>query len=226
MQFTSIAIGSIVLALVCSLVILIDIVRHPQKMSIMNIVWPVTALYAGPLAILTYNFIGRRKDENSLHSNATPSLQKKQKPFWQSVLVGSLHCGSGCTLGDLIVANALLFIPFTLFGSKLYGEWTIDFVLAFLIGIIFQYYAIKPMRKLSSGKAIIAALKADTLSLTFWQIGMYGWMAIADFLIFKQVLNASMMIFWLMMQIAMLFGLLTAYPVNWWLIKKGIKEQM
>jgi len=29
-----------------------------------------------------------------------------------------------------------------------------------------------------------------------------------------------------MMQIAMLFGFLTAYPVNWWLIKKGIKEEM
>lgn len=225
MQLTSIAICSIVLALLCLLVILIDIVRHPQKMWIMNIVWPVTALYAGPLAILIYYFIGRTKNENS-HSNETSSHQKKQKPFWQSVLVGSLHCGSGCTLGDLIAANALLFIPFTLFGSKLYGEWTIDFVIAFLIGIIFQYYAIKPMRKLSSGEAIIAALKADTLSLTFWQIGMYGWMAIADFLIFKQVLNASMMVFWLMMQIAMLFGLLTAYPVNWWLIKKGIKEAM
>ena len=29
-----------------------------------------------------------------------------------------------------------------------------------------------------------------------------------------------------MMQIAMLFGFATAYPVNWWLIESGIKEAM
>lgn len=29
-----------------------------------------------------------------------------------------------------------------------------------------------------------------------------------------------------MMQIAMLAGFLTAYPVNWWLLRSGIKEKM
>lgn len=71
------------------------------------------------------------------------------------------------------------------------------------------------MKKLSGREAFIAALKADTLSLTFWKIGMYGWMAIANFLIFHQILKASTRTFWFMMQIGMLPGLLTAYPINW-----------
>jgi hypothetical protein len=29
-----------------------------------------------------------------------------------------------------------------------------------------------------------------------------------------------------MMQIAMVLGFITAFPTNWWLIKKGIKEAM
>ena len=29
-----------------------------------------------------------------------------------------------------------------------------------------------------------------------------------------------------MMQIAMLCGFATSYPVNWWLIRAGIKERM
>lgn len=81
--------------------------------------------------------------------------------------------------------------------------------------IAFQYYVIKPMKMLSGREAFIAALKADTLSLTFWKIGMYGWMAIANFLIFHQILKASTRTFWFMMQIGMLPGLLTAYPINW-----------
>jgi hypothetical protein len=102
-----------------------------------------------------------------------------------------LHCGGGCTIGDIIAESILLAFPLVLFGKKLYGAWGVDFILAFGTGILFQYYAIKSMKILSPKEAIIAALKADTLSLTFWQIGMYGWMAIATFLIFKQELNAT-----------------------------------
>ncbi len=29
-----------------------------------------------------------------------------------------------------------------------------------------------------------------------------------------------------MMQLAMIAGFITSYPVNWWLIKIGIKEEM
>ena len=29
-----------------------------------------------------------------------------------------------------------------------------------------------------------------------------------------------------MMQLGMFLGFLTSYPVNWWLIRKGIKEKM
>ncbi len=35
--------------------------------------------------------------------------------------------------------------------------------------------------------ASMAALKADTLSLTAWQVGMYGFMAIAQFAYFAAV---------------------------------------
>jgi len=29
-----------------------------------------------------------------------------------------------------------------------------------------------------------------------------------------------------MMQIAMLCGFVTSYPVNWWLLRSGVKEKM
>ena len=81
-----------------------------------------------------------------------------------------------------------------------------------------------------AGQGIIAAVKADTLSLTAWQVGMYGFIAFAYFFIFRAVLHAAMATdtveFWFMMQIAMIFGFLTAYPVNWWLIRAGFKEAM
>jgi hypothetical protein len=94
------------------------------------------------------------------------------------------------------------------------------------MGIIFQYFSIKAMSDKSFKDTIQAALKADTLSLICWQIGMYGWMAISVYLIFHRNLQADTLIFWFMMQIAMITGFFTAWPVNAWLLKKGIKEPM
>ena len=108
----------------------------------------------------------------------------------------------------------------------MFGAWSIDFACAFAIGIVFQYFTIVPMRKLPFGKGVVQALKADTLSLTAWQVGMYGWMAIVRFGIFGTEISKTNPTFWFMMQIAMGFGFLTAYPVNWWLVKSGVKEKM
>jgi hypothetical protein len=77
-----------------------------------------------------------------------------------------------------------------------------------------------------SKEGFIAALKADTLSLTSWQIGMYGWMALIIFVIIGHEIEKTNPVFWFMMQIAMLAGFFTSYPVNWWLLRKGIKEKM
>jgi len=49
---TIIALAYIFLCAISLIVITTDIINRPQGMPIMNIVWPVTALYAGPIAIL------------------------------------------------------------------------------------------------------------------------------------------------------------------------------
>lgn len=224
-----IAIISLALSGLCMLIILIDILAgHKQKMMVMNFVYPISALYAGPLALIFYYTIGRKSvaKKSGSGDKMNNAMQQNKKPFWQSVAVGALHCGSGCTLGDIVAETLLLFVPVVIFGSSLAGTWAVDYVFAFAIGIIFQYFSIKPMKDLSPGEAFKAALKADTLSLTSWQIGMYGWMAISIFLIFHEKLEANNPVFWFMMQIAMLLGFATAFPMNWWLIKKGIKEEM
>lgn len=58
------------------------------------------------------------------------------------------------------------------------------------------------MKNLSVKDGLKAAVKTDTLSLTAWQVGMYGWMAIVGFLIFGHELEKTNPTFWFMMQIA------------------------
>jgi H+/Cl- antiporter ClcA len=69
-------------------------------------------------------------------------------------------------------------------------------------------------------------MKADTLSLTGFEAGLFGWMAIEHFFIFHADVKRDQPTYWFMMQIGMCLGFLTAYPMNWWLVKNGFKEAM
>lgn len=70
------------------------------------------------------------------------------------------------------------------------------------------------------------AIKADSLSLIAFEVGMFGWMAIVHYLLFTEPPKPTEPSYWFMMQIAMILGFMTSYPANQWLIKKGLKETM
>ncbi len=227
------AIVSLLGGAACALILLADVRRHRQHMWIMDVVWPVTGLYAGPLALWGYFRFGRATGHGRSRGHSA-----QEKPFFAAVGIGATHCGAGCTLGDIVAewlcfgvpAVAIWFGWHSFFAEKIFAVWIVDFIFAFVFGIVFQYFTIAPMRGLSFGRGIIAALKADTLSLTAWQVGMYGFMALAQYAYFRPLLGKMIEVntpeFWFTMQIAMLAGFVTSYPVNWWLIKAGIKEEM
>ncbi len=225
---------SVGLALGCCAAIVLDIIfRHRQKMAIMHAVWPITALYAGPLGLVTYWRIGLRsamtpaKETGRMHEGQADQLHDgSDKPFWQKVTVSALHCGAGCTVGDIIAEPLRELTDFTLAGSPLWGTFLMDYIWAWSIGIAFQFFAIVPMKGLGVKRGLYEAIKADTLSLTFFQIGMYGWMAIFQLVLFHPRLTPWHIEFWLMMQAGMLLGLATTWPVNWVLVRTGIKEGM
>ena len=230
--FHAISIASLGLASACACVVLADLIRRPQRMRIMNIVWPVCTLFGSMGVAWLYFRYGR------LDARAAGGHPTRSKPGAVSVLEAALHCGSGCALGDIVAESVALFAPAVLiafgwtvlFHEKLWAIWIFDLVLAWLFGIVFQYFTIAPMRHLSVAEGLRAAVKADTLSILSWQIGMYLVMAWAQLKLFPNWIGSEIKAdtpeFWFAMQIAMLAGLVTSVPMNRWLIKKGWKESM
>lgn len=211
----TLSVAFVLSGLFCAAIITADVTRHRQTMWIMDIVWPLTALHSGPFGLWAYLAIGRN----------TPGRDGGDKPFWQSVLTGASHCGAGCALGD-VTGEWLVFVAgITLLGSVLLAKYVAAFVLAYVFGIFFQYFSIAPMRGLGFADGIRAAVKADTLSLVAYEVGMFAWMAAAEKLLFPG-LEPTSWTFWFMMQIAMMLGLATTFPMNWWLIRRGVKEAM
>lgn len=270
-HFSLAACLAVVSGIVAALVIALDVRQRPQPMRIMNVVWPLTGLWAGLIGLAAYFAFGRearktlsiasdartgtppRTETASGHTDSPhdradaaapmPSMKGMRmqmhmqtgsempgmtsRPHWQSVILSTLHCGAGCTLADLMGEWLLFFVPVAIGGSVIAGTWVTDYLLALVFGIGFQYAAIRGMERIPRGEAVIRAAKADFLSLTAWQAGMYGWMSIVIF-VFGNGLPAprTSWWFWFMMQVAMGCGFLASLPVNVWLIHRGIKKGM
>lgn len=65
------------------------------------------------------------------------------RPQWQSITLSALHCGAGCTLADIIGEWFTYWVPLQIGGSLIAGSWALDFVLALILGVFFQFIAIR-----------------------------------------------------------------------------------
>lgn len=195
-MLTLISWASLGIAFICAIVIAVDEIRQPQKMWIMNVVWPVTALYFSVFVLWGYSRIGRGMARNAMQGMSMDQMEPQMTgheeragydPTWRQIAVSDTHCGAGCVIGDVISEFSLLSVK----------------------------------------QGIIAAIKSDTLSILTFEIGLFGWMALTFFVFFPHPhLRPTQAGYWFMMQIGMILGFFTSYPMNRWLIKAGWKEAM
>lgn len=222
----------------CAAIIAYDIFvgGRRQPMAVMNAVFPITALYFGPLAVAFYwrwrralaHATAASMPMMSHLAESEPGTGRRGKPWWTMMATEVSHCGSGCVLGDVISEFVIFALALTVAGTTLGAEYVGDYVLALAFGIAFQYLAIAPMRGLGVRDGLKAAAKADFVSLTFFEIGLFGWMAVMAFVFFPapHQLTPASAAFWLLMQIGMIIGYVTSWPANVWLVNRGIKVAM
>ncbi len=220
-----IAVFSLVMALLSTLILMSYLYTYPQPMKVMNLVWPLTALWGSLAALWAFFTFGRVR--GMIQHPDKHKMQMPERPFWQNVALSTFHCGAGCTVADLVGEGfgPWLFKPFGLAGIG--WMWGLDYVLALAFGAAFQYAAIRPgLPSLSPSNVFMRALKIDFLSLTSWQIGMYACSYLIFFILLPRPVAHGSWTFWFVMQLAMAVGFFFSYPVNWWLIKRGVKPAM
>src|SRR5882724_4048802 len=112
---------SIGLGSATALVIALDVRKHPQKMRIMNIVWPVTGLYFPLVGLWFYHNMGRPMAADA------PAM-KGEWPYWKGVFVSATHCGSGCVIGDILGPPIAFGFGLPLLGTVLFAEYVAEFM--------------------------------------------------------------------------------------------------
>jgi hypothetical protein len=162
-----------------------------------------------------------------MHMHAARMNEGPRDSLWQVSLSDS-HCGAGCVLGDIAGEWIVWATAWTIGSTAALGpEYILDLLLAWTFGILFQYFAIAPVRDQVGQLAPLGdAIKSDTLSVLSFEVGLFGWMAFAEYAIWESPPPIDSSSHWFLMQIGMILGFATSWPVNRWLLRHGIKEPM
>jgi hypothetical protein len=188
-----------------------DCLKTNPAAGVQRLGWVLVVLYTGPFGLLAYA-VSCRKPKNMAHD-------MHNKAVWKQALNSEVHCVAGDATGIIIAA---MVVPLLSLSHS--GDLVVEYVAAWIVGLlVFQAVMMKGMFGGSWTKAVRGTIFAETVSMNFVMIGMFPLMIILG----HQMADAhdpAEPAFWFHMSMAIIVGSVTAYPINHWLVAKGLKH--
>ncbi len=194
------------------LFVAVDIRRTPEA-AVMKWGFVVVTAFTGPVGAFLY-VLGCREPLPGTHERYVAAK-------WRQVLGSTLHCVAGDGLGILAAAvvTRSLGLPMGL-------DLAAEYLTGFLFGwTVFQALFMKDMAGGSYGRSLRDTLLPEFLSMNGVMAGMVAVMVPAMGHVTRADAPGSPR-FWFVMSMALLTGLIVAYPINWWLVGQGLKHGM
>jgi hypothetical protein len=122
-------------------------------------------------------------------------------------------------------AFVVLAFGWELLGLALPAEYLVDFTLPFVLGIAFSVLLDRARARPRRDRRPARRAEGRHALARRVEIGLVGWMAFMQLVLFTQPhLTPKHAARWMLMQFGMVLGFVTAYPVNGWLVRRGLKE--
>lgn len=190
-----------------------DLLYQTPAMWVMKLAWILIILYTGPVGLFLY-LLACRQPLPGTHEHFISA-------HWKQAIGSMMHCVAGDATG-IILAAAIVYH----FGLPNGIDLIIEYSTAFVVGLlVFQALFMKSML---GGKYLLAVRKtffAETVSMNMVMVGMIPVMVILmDRLPGSD--NPTNPTFWGIMSLAAMTGMVTAYPINSWMVARGIKHGM
>ena len=194
------------------LFVAIDIQSTPES-PVLKWGFVLLTAYAGPLGAFLY-VLGCREPLPGLHEQYVAAR-------WRQVLGSTMHCVAGDGVGILAGAaiGSVLTLPHL-------ADIALEYVLGFGFGwTIFQALFMRDMAGGSYRRSLTSTFIPEFLSMNFLMAGMVPVAALGRMLLGIHP-NPATPEFWFIMSMALTVGFVIAYPMNWWLVAKGLKHGM
>jgi Domain of unknown function (DUF4396) len=203
----------IILSVVSAGYVAYDAFTRNPELTVMKWGWVLVTLYIGPIGAALY-VLSCKEPSPGTHEEFVA-------PLWKQSLGSTIHCVAGDATG-IIVASVVT----TAAGLPMWGDTIVEYVFGFAFGLlIFQALFMRDMLGGSYGRAVSSTVTAEWLSMNCVMAGMIPVMVIlrTDF---AGTTDIGSVRFWIVLSLAVLVGLLAAYPVNVWLVANHLKHGM
>ena len=191
-----------------------DAIKNNPEMKVMKWGWVLVTLYLGPIALFLYIL--------SCKEPAPGTHEEFVNPLWKQSLGSTIHCVAGDATGIIVAA-----VITAAFGLPMWIDLIVEYVGGFAFGLlIFQSLFMKDMMGGSYLKAVRHSLYPEWVSMNFMMAAMFPTMVLLMMGRDMRAMEPSQLVFWGAMSAAVGAGLLLAYPVNTWMVAKGLKHGM
>jgi len=202
-----------VLTVLSFIFVVYDLIKNTPEAGVMKIGWALVVFYTGPVGLFFY-FMTCREPMPRTHEKFIDSL-------WKQATGSEVHCLAGDATGIIIMAIILSFYEIPR-GVEIFLEYIAGFVSGLLI---FQALFMKKMMGGTYVKALKTSFYPEWLSMNMIMAGMIPVMVIWG-VHDPLARNPGSLHFWGMMSLATIVGGVVAYPINRWLVAKGLKHGM
>ncbi len=181
---------------------------HSLAMRTMRWGWVLITLYTGLFALIAYWVLRRASGGETL-----------EPPLWEQTVESTIHCVAGDATGILFATVVTIWL-----GLPMSLEVTVEYVAGFVVGLfVFQALCMKPGGAGNYWLTVKSTLLAQILSMNVLMAGMIPVMVV---LMSRDMsaMEPSSIRFWGTMSLSLMVGTVMTYPVNWWLVKRGLKH--
>ena len=191
-----------------------DAYRNNPELTVMKWGWVLVTLYTGPVGMTLY-ILSCKEPFPGTH-------ERFIQPLWKQGLGSVIHCAAGDATGIIVAATVT-----GLLGLPMAVDLVIEYAAGFGFGLfIFQALFMKDMMGGSYRAALRHSLVPEWLSMNFMMAGMFPTMVVLMMGRDMRAMEPTQLVFWGAMSAAVLVGVAVAYPVNVWMVEKGLKHGM
>ena len=202
----------LVVAVVSAVYVAYDQFRNNPEAPVMKWGFVLVTLYMGPVGLLLY-VMADKEPAPGTHEHFV-------KPLWKQGVGSTVHCIAGDATGIIFAA-----VVTALLGFPMWVDVIVEYVFGFAVGLfIFQALFMRAMMGGSYGESVRRSFIPELLSMNMMMAAMAPVMIFSMMGRDMRAMWPAEPLFWFVMSIGVTAGFIIAYPINVWLVAKGMKH--
>ena len=172
----------------------------------------LVTLYMGPIGLLLYVMADKEP---------TPGGHEEFiKPLWKQGVGSTVHCVAGDATGIIVAAVAVALI-----GLPMWFDLIIEYAAGFLFGLlIFQALFMRKTMGGTYAENVRRSFLPELISMNCMMAGMAPVMVLLMMGRDMRAMWPGEPLFWMVMSLGVIAGFAIAYPVNVWMVARGMKH--